>query len=115
MVRSLLPLPITVNLFSLKSISFILIPTSSDKRIPQFKNRVMIAKSLSLYSLASFLVTSKSFWLFSKDKYLGSLFSCLGVSKPIVGSTCKTFSLFAKYLKNTRILAIFLALVAGLL
>ena len=42
-VRSLLPLPITFILQSLKLISLILIPTNSDKRIPQFKNKVRIA------------------------------------------------------------------------
>ena len=42
-VLSLLPFPITVILFSEKSISLIFIPTNSDKRIPQFKNKVIIA------------------------------------------------------------------------
>src|SRR5699024_4812355 len=42
-VRSLFPFPITFNLQSLKFISLILIFTSSDKRIPQFKNKVIIA------------------------------------------------------------------------
>ena len=42
-VRSLLPLPITLSLASLKVMSFIFILTNSDKRIPQFKNKVIIA------------------------------------------------------------------------
>ena len=40
--RSLLPLPITVNNDSSNLISEILIPTNSDKRIPQFKNKVIM-------------------------------------------------------------------------
>jgi len=81
-VLSLFPLPITFILHSENSISFIFIPTNSDKRIPQFKNSVIIAKSRSLFlSLSSCIVALNNFLLSSRDKYRGILFPILGVSK----------------------------------
>ena len=60
-VRSLLPLPITVNNDSSNLISEIFIPTNSDKRMPQFKNNVIIAKSLSAFFESSLLDASNNF------------------------------------------------------
>ena len=85
-MRSLLPLPITFILYSLKSISCTFIPTNSDKRSPQLRNRVIIAKSRSLFSsFSSFSVTVSNFLLSSNDKYLGKRLSNLGVSKFCAG------------------------------
>ena len=71
----------TFSLHSSKSISFILIPTNSERRIPQFKNKVVIAKSLWQFLLSSSEAASNSFLLSSKDRYFGKRLSFLGVFK----------------------------------
>ena len=61
--------------------SLILIPTNSERRIPQFKKSVVIAKSRSQFLLSSSEAASSNFLLSSKDKYLGNLLSFFGVFK----------------------------------
>ena len=81
-MRSLLPFPITVIFFSSNFISEILIPTNSERRSPQFKNNVIIAKSRDLFIFESSLYeTFNSFSLSVCVKYLGNLLFSLGVSK----------------------------------
>ena len=102
-VRSLLPLPITVNKDSSNLISEIFIPTNSDKRMPQFKNNVIIAKSLSAFFESSLLDASNNFWESSSVRDLGSLLSNCGVSKFCAGLFVNTCVVIVKYLKNILI------------
>ena len=94
--------------------SEILIPTNSDKRKPQFKNNVIIAKSLSLFlSFSSLKDAFNNFWLSSNVKYLGNLLLSFGVSRFWAGFSLRRGFVTVKYLKNILIVEIFLAQVAG--
>ena len=91
--RSLLPLPITDRVSPL--ICSKLIPTSSERRKPQFKKRVIMAKSLSLNSPSTEWSRATDS---SRFKYFGNLFSNFGASSPEVGFLSIFLVISHKYL-----------------
>ena len=88
-IRSLFPLPITFKVFFLKSISLMLMPTSSESLSPQVKKSANIAKSRCLY-LPS--ITFNKSMLCSNDKYFGKRAFNFGVSRFCAGFSEIDFS-----------------------